>query len=371
MDEARFLRLISRSDPSLDERAMRGALFVASKLYAVSVGIRNSLFDCGWKKSYSVEACVISIGNLTTGGTGKTPLVAYVVEQLKQRGLQLGIVSRGYHAIGAVNDEKLVLDRLCPAVPHVQDRDRVAVARRLLREQRVDVLVADDAFQHRRLKRDLDVVLIDALNSWGYGGLLPRGLMREPKKSLRRADVVVLTRVNQVDEATRQSIWNEVNRYRPGTEPIEVAFEARALRRGAECISLRGGPNSEPSKELAELKAFSFCGIGNPSAFEASLRQLGINVVGSRAFPDHHHYSERDLADLERAADRTGATAFVATLKDLVKLPTESIGERPVWCLDIAAHVMTGQSQLDAAFEKVVARCRRATDGVSTSRGAE
>lgn len=355
MDEARFLRLISRPDPTLDERAMRGLLRVASTLYGAIASTRNWLFDRGWKKSYSVEVPLVSIGNLTTGGTGKTPLVAYVVEWLKQRGFQPGIVSRGYHAMSEVNDEKLVLDRLCPAVPHVQDRDRVAACRRLLTEQRANVLVADDAFQHRRLQRDLDVVLIDALNAWGYGYLLPRGLLREAKSSLGRASVVILTRADQVDAATRRAIWEEIKQHRPDTQPVDVAFEARALRRGSEQIELLAATTSEP---LAAMRAFSFCGIGNPTAFDATLRLAGINVVGSRAFPDHHHFTAHDLESLRLAADRTGATAFVATLKDLVKLPGDMIGERPVWFLDIAARVLAGQDVLDAALEKIAARCR-------------
>jgi len=352
MDEARFLRLISRPDPTFDERVMRGVLRGASEMYSVVARARNLLFDYGVCRSHPVAVPVISIGNLTTGGTGKTPLVAYVIEWFKQRGLQVGIVSRGYRSIGDRNDEKLVLARLCPETPHVQDRDRIAAIQRLLVEQRVTAIVADDAFQHRRLRRDLDVVLVDALNPWGYGYLLPRGLLRESQASLRRAGLVIMTRANQVDIATRSAIWDEVRRWRPDTEPVEIAFDAGCLKHrdsaGEQAIAL-------DSEWARSQSFFAFCGIGNPAAFDATLRQSGLRIVGIRTFSDHHHYAERDLTELQQAAERTIATALVATLKDVVKLPSDNIGGHPVWFVDIAARVMTGQVVLDAALEKIAA----------------
>lgn len=350
MDEARFLKLISQPHPTLDERAMRGMLRVASGFYSFVVLARNFLFDRGLSRSHSVPVPVISIGNLTTGGTGKTPLVAYVVKWFNQRGLQVGIVSRGYRAIGHANDEKLVLARLCPSTPHEQDRNRVLAIERLLAAQHVDIVVADDAFQHRRLKRDLDIVLIDALNPWGYGYLLPRGLLRESQASLRRADLVMMTRADLVDCATRSAIWDEVRRWRPHSEPVEIAFDAGCLKHrdsaGEQAIAL-------DSQTARSQSFFAFCGIGNPAAFEATLQQGGLRIAGLRAFPDHHHYAERDLTELQQAAERTAATAFVATLKDVVKLPRDNIGGRPVWYVDIATRVTAGQAVLDAAFQRI------------------
>lgn len=336
MDEARFLQLISRPDPTVEDRVMRGCLRVVSGAYGGVVKVRNALFDRGWKRSESVGVPVISIGNLTTGGTGKTPLVAFVVDWLKRCGKAPGIVSRGYRAVGGTNDEKLVLERLCPGTPHVQNPDRVTASQHLLANERVDVIVADDAFQHRRLKRDLDIVLIDALNPWGYGSLLPRGLLRELPAALCRAGIVILTRADQIDAETKQSIWDEVRRWRPETEPVEVAFHPSSVR------SYSGEP-----VECRDDRVVGFCGIGNPEAFRATCQQAGLNVVGFRAFPDHHHYTERDFAALGALIDRHQAKAFVATLKDVVKLPRPTINGRDVRFIDIAAKVLVGGETLD------------------------
>ncbi len=339
MDEARFLQLISRPDPTVEERVMRGCLRVLAAGYGCVVRTRNGLFDRGWKRSEAVGVPVISIGNLTTGGTGKTPLVAYVVDWLKRCGKAPGIVSRGYRSVAGVNDEKLVLDRLCVGTQHVQNPDRVTAVRQLLANERVDVIVADDAFQHRRLQRDLDVVLIDALNPWGYGALLPRGLLREPIDALRRAGVVVLTRADQLDAESKQAIWNDVHRWRPETEPVEVAFQPMSVRSfSGELVDHLDDP------------VVAFCGIGNPDAFRATCQQAGLNVVGFRAFADHHHYSEQDLDTLGKLMERHQAKACVATLKDVVKLPRPTINGRDVRFIDIAARVLSGSDVLDRAL---------------------
>lgn len=352
MDEARFLKLISTPTPSLDERVMRGLLRALSWGYGGIISQRNALFDRGIKRAHAVDVPVISIGNLTTGGTGKTPLAAFLCQWFAKRNVRVGIVSRGYRAIDAFNDEKRVLDRLCPLVPHVQNRDRVAAVEQVRQESDIQLVLADDAFQHRRLKRDLDLVLIDALNPWGYGHLLPRGLLREPPSSLRRASAVILTRANQITAEQRQVLWDEVQHWRPGTIPIEVAFEATSLSRG---VAPEGVSLPITADELRNERFLAFCAIGNPNAFEETLKQAGLNVVGFRRFPDHHHFSERDIESLTASAERAGATAFIATLKDVVKLPSGSLGNRPVWHLNIEAKVQRGAEELDRILGTCVA----------------
>ena len=176
VDERWFLDVISGRQHGLLAAVTRWGLSMLTPCYRAGVSIRNQLFDLGWKRVHHVDVQVISVGNLTTGGTGKTPMVAWLAEWFRSQGKQPCIVSRGYRSLDeGGNDERRVLEQLCPNVPHEQNRDRVVAARRAIETHKSDVLILDDGFQHRRLSRDVDIVLIDALNPWGYGRLLPRG----------------------------------------------------------------------------------------------------------------------------------------------------------------------------------------------------
>lgn len=338
MNQARFLALISEQSPSLRQRLLRFFLSVLSLGYGFGVWFRNLLFDCGLKPSHDVGVPVIAIGNVTTGGTGKTPLVAFVVNWLIKQGYRPGIVSRGYHALSdGTNEEKRVLALSCPGVPHIQDRDRVAAARALVSEHHVDVIVADDAFQHRRLARHCNVVLIDALNPWGYGYLLPRGLLREPPSSLGRADIVILTRADQVTEHDRHQIWQQIRRWVPQAKTIEVAFRPTVFRNIA----------GASTNELTGL-VLGFCGIGNPQGFEQTLIAAKLNALNVVPFPDHHHYSSSDIAALLDEAQRVNASAIVTTMKDLVKLQG-LVAENsviPIWAIDIEANFISGAEDI-------------------------
>jgi tetraacyldisaccharide 4'-kinase len=295
---------------------------------------------------------VISVGNLTTGGTGKTPIVAWVVELLQQQGRRPGIVSRGYRSLdGQENDEKRLLDALCPGVPHIQNPDRVPGAKRAIAESHCDVLVLDDGFQHRRLARDLDIVLIDALNPWGYGHLLPRGLLREPPSSLCRAGIVCLTRVAQCDPVQRQAIRDIVRTH--SAAPIaEVSFvPTRLVSVTGETWALEG---------LASQAVGACCAIGNPSAFFRTLNGLDVPLSDDRqrTYPDHHHYSEGDIDSLGRWADVNRLDVVVVTRKDLVKLPVERVGPARVLALDIGVHWNAGQADVDESIRAATVRER-------------
>ena len=193
----------------------RCGLRLASVPYGWAVAVRNGLFDRGWKSIERAGVPVVSVGNLTVGGTGKTPCVEYIASRLRQWDRRVAILSRGYGSEHGPNDEALVLEENLPDVPHLQGPDRVALARIAIEELESEVLVLDDGFQHRRLARDLDVVLIDATQPWGFGYLLPRGLLRESPRGLRRAGAVVLTRCDQVDAAALAKLKGEVAKLAP------------------------------------------------------------------------------------------------------------------------------------------------------------
>ncbi len=326
----------------------RGGLSFASLFYGAAVRARNEAFDRGLLRAYKVSVPVVSIGNVTAGGTGKTPVVAAIVDWFASRGVRPAILSRGYRAhVRGVNDEKLVLDQLCPGVPHLQSPDRVSSARTACEREGAQVLVLDDGFQHRRLARDLDLVLIDALDPWGAGRLLPRGLLREPRAALRRADAVIVTRADQCSSAQKVRLIQEVRRYRPDEVPIEAIF------RPTELINAEGtrAPITSPDAVAA------FCGIGNPEGFDRTLTAAGVGLIAAlRVFPDHHHYSEADLRDLVHWAREQGARALITTQKDLAKIPYANLGDLPLWALGVRAEFVVGEQRLFGLLQDLVSR---------------
>ncbi len=305
------------------------------------------MYDGGWMRAERVAAPVVSVGNLTLGGTGKTPCVEYVAAFYEQRKRKVAVLSRGYGSVGGRNDEALLLAENLPHVPHLQGADRVALALQAVDELHRDVLVLDDGFQHRRLARDLDVVLIDVTDPWGQGHLFPRGLLRESPRGLRRAGVVVLTRCDQVSAMERGRIREEVARLAPHAAVAEAVHRPEALINADRLSSDLG--------RLADRPVAAFCAIGNPAAFRQTLTDLGAEVKAFRSYPDHHPYPPDDLEDL-RAWARQQATdcVVVTTQKDLVKLRQSHLAGRELWALRIRLHLEAGKDALDQRLEEAV-----------------
>lgn len=337
VNETKLRMLLSGQATGVQSACLRSLLEAAARVYSLAMRIRNGLFNRGWKLIHQADSPVISLGNLTTGGTGKTPLVALVCRLLQESGRHPGIVSRGYGSVdGNPNDEKLVLNLLCPSVLHAQNPDRVAAAHSLTAAGGVDVIVMDDGFQHRRLHRDLDIVLIDATNPFGYGFQLPRGLLREPLSSLNRADVVIVTRCDLVSKQDLAEIERRIIAVAPqlADQILHVEFQPTSLR------SLDG--STLPLSDFAEQSVHLMAGIGNPEAFQTTAIRAGMKVTGTSWFPDHHHYSDDDLHQVQLRASSSGTECIVTTLKDLVKLPTECGNVR---ALEIAAVFPNRQHQ--------------------------
>lgn len=325
---------------------LRGVLSVGSVGYAVGMGVRNLAYDRGWKRIERAAIPVVSLGNLTTGGTGKTPFVAFVAHWFRERGVRVCIISRGYGAeAGVANDEALVLERLCPDVPHLQNPNRVAAANDARANLKSQVILLDDGFQHRRLARDLDIVLIDATNPWGFGRLLPRGLLREPVTALKRAALVVITRVDQVSPETVDDIRRDVVRIHPQCGIVEATFPAVAL--------IDSAGNTSALESLSGAAVAAFCGIGNPTAFRASLEQLGYAVAGFRAFADHYRYTTADIDDLSRWCGGLSVNAVLCTQKDLVKIGTDRSGNCPLFAIQIGTQITAGGDELNAALTTI------------------
>jgi tetraacyldisaccharide 4'-kinase len=326
---------------------MRLALRAAEGPYAAAVRWRNRRYDRRKVQIGRVGVPVVSVGNLTLGGTGKTPVVEWIARWFRARGVRVTIISRGYGAeAGAKNDEALELERRLPDVPHLQDPDRVAAAELAIEEFGCQLIVLDDAFQHRRIARDLDVVLLDAREPFGFGHVFPRGTLREPVSGLGRADVVILTRADMLQQADRERLQEEVGRLAP------EAIWMEAIHAATDLVDSAG--HRRPLDSFKGQRIAAFCGIGNPAGFRHTLETCGSELVGFREFPDHNPYDRGDADLLAEWADRLKVAALVTTAKDLVKLDVEQLGGYPLLAVSIEARFRRGQEDLEGKLASLL-----------------
>jgi tetraacyldisaccharide 4'-kinase len=325
----------------------RAGLRTLSAAYGWGVRLRNWSYDRGWKASIAAAVPVISVGNLTVGGTGKTPCVEYIARLLCRLGRRVCILSRGYGAEQGRNDEARVLEDNLPDVPHLQGPDRAELARIAAEELDSEVLVLDDGFQHRRLRRDLDLVLIDATCPWGHGHLLPRGLLREPRSSLRRADLAILTRCDLVAAEQVAALHAEVRRLAPRLDVIETTHEPSEW--------INASREIRTPEDLQGASAAGFCGLGNPEGFRRGLQSLGLKLDAWRTFPDHHPYTKEDVESLRSwARELPAGTVVCTTQKDLVKIRLDRLADKELWALKIQLRVRSGAETLET---KLSAAC--------------
>lgn len=347
-DAASFKQIVDGSAGGIAAGGLRLFLRGLAGPYGLAAYGRNRAFDLGLLPIHSCPAPVLCIGNLSLGGTGKTPLVAWAARHLASLGMRPAIVSRGYGARrGQTSDEAAELGLLLPGVPHVADADRVAAARRAVAAG-ANAIVLDDGFQHRRLARDLDIVAVDATDPFGCGFLFPRGLLREPLSSLARADAVVLTRSTLVTEARRAEIREALARHMGSPPPVwaEATHRPVALR--------QAGGGTLPLESLRGRRIVACAGIGNPDAFRRSLEHLGADVAAFRVFADHHAYGGADLDTLTAWAQREQATMLVTTLKDLVKIDRDSLAGIPMAAVEIAIEFTAGSAEMAALLASLV-----------------
>jgi tetraacyldisaccharide 4'-kinase len=334
---AHYLVLVSGRKRGLVAGLQRCGLQLASWPYGWSMWVRNRLYDREWRVIEKASTPVVSVGNLTVGGTGKTPCVEYIARFLSDGGQRVAILSRGYGSAGGASDEALVLEENLPDVPHLIGADRAELAKTAIEELESDVLILDDGFQHRRLARTLDLVLIDATRPWGFGHMLPRGLLRESPRELRRSHAVILTRCDLASEGEIAAIRDRVAKLAPQVPVLES--EHRPL----EWVNSEG--RRLPLNQLQ--KGMAFCGIGNPEGFFQTLQRLGFAIDDRRLFPDHHRYSRGDVESLAEWAEKQPAGAFmVTTQKDLVKLRINELGGRGLWALKIGLSIRQGEERL-------------------------
>jgi tetraacyldisaccharide 4'-kinase len=322
--------------------------------YRLGVGVRALAYRRRWILPRQLSSPVVSIGNLTAGGTGKTPLVAAVAEILTKRGLRPGILTRGYRRQSTrrllviepgpgtrpdpreVGDEPALLARLLPEVPLVVCASRFAGGRVAEELFRVDVHLLDDGFQHLQLARDLDIVALDTTQKLSDWALIPAGRQREPRSALKRAHLVVLTRVDLADPAPLERRVRRLN-------PVAGIFHSRL--RLTDVVPLGDKAASGPSLEtLKSQPVGAFCALGNPAAYFASLRRWGFSLVMKQAFPDHHVFSAAELARLSDMGRRAGACALLASEKDFMNLPAEWPAGLPIFACATRLEVIESEA---------------------------
>ncbi len=307
---------------------------------------------CAKARATKLDVPVVSVGNLTCGGTGKTPTVECVVRDLLELGHRPAILSRGYGAedgAESVNDEFRVLAENLDGVPHFAGADRIANGRRAISEG-ADVLVLDDGFQHVRLARDLDIVLLDALNPFDNGRLLPAGLLREPKSALRDAGLVAISRTELVGEESVAAIEREVARVAADVPIARLALAA------TEWCDVRGD-GAVALDELRGTRAVHFAAVGNPRSFDLAIDAQGVESSRAVEFPDHHNFTPGDIARVSEAAKRAGVETVLCTQKDAVKLRGDDFEAsmanlRWLW-LRVEQQVTGGMDDYSAALERL------------------
>ncbi|UCF87217.1 MAG: tetraacyldisaccharide 4'-kinase [Nitrospiraceae bacterium] len=300
-----------------------------SFFYKIILSARSYVYKKGLKKPCTLPAKVISVGNLTLGGTGKTPLVISIASELKERHYKPCVLTRGYkgrvkdtrlstHDIKAFSDAKCVGDEAALMacrlgdIPVVKDKNRFLggiFALGKLGTNAVDVFILDDGYQHWSLTRDMDILLIDASNPFGNGKLFPEGILREPLESMNRADIIIITKTDMVPEDEKNLIKNKIKLYNPDVTVYMSYYEPASL------VDVSGALH--PLGNLKNRKAYVFSALANPYYFESMLKSQGIDIVKSRKFRDHHFYSQRDVSTIQKEAEGVN---IITTEKDMVKL---------------------------------------------------
>ncbi len=379
--ERYLLRLIQH--PGADQghpwpvRLLLLVLKGSSHLFRAAVQFRLCLYEIGILQRYPLGCQVISVGNITVGGTGKTPVVEAFARELQQAGRKVAILSRGYRKKELPWYERLFREQLAhprvvsdghhvlldsemggdepymlavnlPGVVVLVDRNRVKSGRYAVRKFGCDTLVLDDGFQYQKLKHRLELVLVDCTNPFGNTNLLPRGVLREPVKNLRRANFIFLTKSDGRTEELRQ----RVTELCPGAEIIECRHEPRGLRNAFTAAQ-------QPLAFLQDLPVLALSGIAAPQSFENSLRNMGARVIESERFADHHRFVAQEIIDAVNRADEIGARAVICTEKDAVRLPRLENPAVPIYYLRVDIEILRGAENFAQAVAHICFRSGR------------
>jgi len=344
MNREHYMRIVSGEATGVAASAARATLSAASGFYLAGYKARRAMYHLGLSRPRRVDAKVISIGNITAGGAGKTPATIYFAKKILSEGRRVAVVSRGYGRMSDMDepltvsdgerillkpeeagDEPYLIAKKAPGVPVVVCARRVKGAEFAIKRFGVEIILLDDGFQHASIARDEDIVVVDCTRPFGYGRLLPRGLLREPLTALVRATRFLLTRA---DEGDHEEVIDALKRINPAAGILKSRHRPVRLTR-------LGGNGGETLDSIRGEKALAVSSIGNPQAFEGMLRRAGTDVVRSLRFNDHHWYDETDVEGIRRAAREAGVAHIITTEKDGVRLALVSNAPEDALLLEI------------------------------------
>lgn len=359
MNQNSYYSLISGQKQGFWACFLRILLSIVSIFYLLAVWFRNLLYNRKIIEQHRENVPVFSVGNITAGGTGKTPFVMWLCSLFEEKNIRCAVLTRGYkaekYASGeehpAAIDEPAVFEQNYPNVPVIIQPDRIAGAIIAVDAFHAKALIMDDGFQHRRLHRDLDIVTIDSTEPFGFGKLLPGGLLREPVSSLSRTDVVVLTRCDKVSEDKLERIVTRIWQIKPDLPIVKSIHKPVS-------VIYSNNEKSEPA-ELKGKNIFAFCAIGNPNAFFETVKNLGANIKSSYSFNDHYHYVTDDIKGLIEKASQSDARIILTTEKDWTKIknlkPADISKEIPFAYLKIEMKIIEGEEKLRRLIENALA----------------
>jgi len=317
---------------------------------------RKLLYKSGFKKGQSLPCQVISVGNLTWGGTGKTPLVEFIARRLQFK--KIAILSRGYGrqqgkekiilvsdesriltAAKEAGDEPYLLAKKLPGRPVIVGNNRFSSGKWIINKFQPEIIILDDAFQHWSLKRNMDLVVIDSTNPFGNRWLIPSGILREPLSELKRAQIIFLSKVNEVDNQI-EGLKREIKKFNSHAPIVETILEP---------VEFNLWPKGEIKTKgfIKEKSVFMLASVGSPNSFRYSLFRLGATLVGEATYPDHYHYQAKDIRRVINLAKRKKAEFIVTTEKDEVRLPKIFVNF-PFLILKVKLEVIKGEETLDA-----------------------
>lgn len=344
---------------------MRKALIPLSWFFALVVRIRNLAYDVGIFRVHRVAVPVVSVGNLTAGGTGKTPFVEFIVRSLLAKGMRVAVLSRGYKRktsgtqivsdgntiygnAESIGDEPCQIATKFPSAIVIVDEHRARGAAIAVERYRPHVIVLDDGFQHRSLKRDLDIVMIDGKTTLSRIPMIPAGIRREPISSLGRANICAVSFASPV----RNELVKECERF-SSAPVIEVRLQPTKLL----------NMFSDRTIQIHELRGkacVGFCGIGNPASFRRTLEEVGLHVMDFLTFPDHHGYTSSDLMVIRKACEESRVLYIITTEKDAVRLRgmqiSDSLLSERCFVLEIESSIVKGRAVVEQLLNNLLDR---------------
>lgn len=340
-----LIKQIAEEGPkSTNQKMLAPLLAFASSGYRLALSAREFAFEKGWIKTKRLPIAVVSVGNITWGGTGKTPFVKFLTHKLESMSKKVLILTRGYS-----HDEVREFEISCPEAVIGVGQDRYNAALKKLTRELPDIAVLDDGFQHSQLYRDLNIVMINGVRPFGTGHLIPLGSLREPLHQLSRAQLFVITHADKISEKQKLDLASTLRSYAPNVGILEAAHVPERLFRA------RDGKEVE-TKFLAGKELISVSGIGFPESFNWTLESLGGKVKRSFEFSDHYSYNREELEEIRKQKHKGLAQEIVVTEKDYLRSPELLTETLDPLVLGVKLKIISGENLLDDRLHRLLVR---------------